>query len=216
MGQIKVFQLDIADVVVVRNIAVIRRVIPHFHLHRLSEGVLLVEEHLQGSLHLAPGPCTLMVSSQKGDQHIGIVADTVQIIAVLVIAGMIAGIVVHFVLQSGLQCGIVGLRSQHIRILAGKRAAGPTAQNSLGQYGTGGHHVQKHHQNEKQADDNEKAPLMPHNKFSGPFASIRSPSQGVGYPLCHGGCGPGRALRCLPGTLCGGVLVFDGLFLLPA
>ena len=40
-----------------------------------------------------------------------------------------------------LQRGIVGLRSQHIRVGAGISAATAAAQDGLGQHRTGGHHI---------------------------------------------------------------------------
>jgi hypothetical protein len=216
MGQVEVFQLDVADVIVIGNVTVISRPIPFLYLHRLGKGILLVEKHLQGFLYLAPGPCPLMVGGEDGDQHIGVMPDAVQVIAVFVIAGVVTGIVVHFVLQSGLQCRIVRLGPQHIRVLTGIGAASAAAQDGLGQHGTGGHDIKEHRHHQEQADDDEKALLVTHDKFSGPFAPLCRPFQRVGHPLRQGGCGPGRSLCCLPGTLCGGVLLFDGLFLLPA
>ena len=198
MGQVEVIQGHIADVVVIGNFHIVViavavrpcfRSVADFHFYCLSEGVLPVKEHLQRPLYLVPGPCPLMIGGENSNQHIGVMSDAVQVITVLVIAGVVTGVIVHLVLQSSLQRGIICLGPQHIRILAGISAARTAAQNGLGQHGTGGHHIQEHHQNEKQADDNEKALLVPHDKRTSLFACFCCAFQRVGYPFRHGGCG---------------------------
>ena len=225
MGQVEVIQGHIADVVVIGNFHIVVitvavrpcfRSVADFHFYCLSEGVLPVKEHLQRPLYLVPGPCPLMIGGENSNQHIGVMSDAVQVITVLVIAGVVTGVIVHLVLQSSLQRGIICLGPQHIRILAGIGAASAAAQDGLCQHRTRGHDIKEHRHHQEQADDNEKALLVAHDKFSGPLAPLRRPFQRVGYPLRQGGCGPGCSLRRLPGTLCGGILLFDGLFLLPA
>ena len=98
MGQIKIFQRDRTDVIIVRHLIGVRmgvavlvrpcvgfRAIPGFHHHILGQNVLAVKEHLQRSLYLAYCPLSLMERTQKRKQHIGIMFDFVQIEVVFVI-----------------------------------------------------------------------------------------------------------------------------------
>ena len=47
--------------------------------------MLAVKEHLQGALHLVKRPLPLMERTQKGQQHIGIMFDLIQVKMILVI-----------------------------------------------------------------------------------------------------------------------------------
>ena len=73
MGEIEVFQLHGADIIIVIDPVALRMgvallvrpgirldVVPPFHLHRLGEDVLLVEQHLKVALHLVYGKLPLM------------------------------------------------------------------------------------------------------------------------------------------------------------
>ncbi len=58
-----------------------------------------------------------MKRRQDGSQHIGVMADVVQIVAVFVVAGVQGFVVVQFMLQVGLQIRVSGFGPQHIVVL---------------------------------------------------------------------------------------------------
>ena len=81
MRQAEIFQVHIADVIVVgyvHFILVALAVRPGFcpiadlHCHRLRQGILPVKERLQLTLHLVDREYPFMEGPQNGDQHIGI------------------------------------------------------------------------------------------------------------------------------------------------
>ena len=76
-----------------------------------------------------------------------VVADHVQVIAVLVVAGVAALDVVDLGLQRGLLGGVVGLHRHQLRVIGGVGGAGDRRTDALRHHGTGGHGV------EQQADD---------------------------------------------------------------
>ena len=94
MGEIEVFQRDIADVIVVRNFNIIvvalavrpgNGTVAHLNHHILGQNVLAVKEHLECSTHLVQRPLALMERTDDGQQHIGIVFNGVEVKMVFVI-----------------------------------------------------------------------------------------------------------------------------------
>ena len=128
VGQVKVFQLHIADVVSVgyfHGVGVSLAVRPRFgavagfRFDGLGQDVLLFKEHGKVALYLPQSEHAVMQRGEDGGQHIGVMLDLVQIETVFVITGVQAFVVVKFVLQvcfqraigikrradSSLQCG---------------------------------------------------------------------------------------------------------------
>ena len=136
MGQIKIFQRDRTDVIIVRHLIGVRMgvavlvrpcvgfcAIPGFHHHILRENVLAVKQHLQRSLYFVYCPLPLMERTQKRKQHIGVMFDFVQIEVVFVIV-MGAFIGVQIMLQIIFQRTVGSFGGQHIPILT-RIGAGP-------------------------------------------------------------------------------------------
>ena len=146
MGKVEVFQLHLADIVVVRYFHVIvvsfavcpcLRPIAHLHFHGLRQDVLLFKEHLQLRLNLVDGEHPFMERRENGDQHIRVMLDLVQIKTVFVISGVQSLIVVQLILKLLLQFAVGRLRSQHIRILGEIRGSEYTAHAGARHHGTG-------------------------------------------------------------------------------
>ena len=125
VGEVEVFQRDIADVIVVRHLHIVvvalavrpcDRAVAHLDNHILSQNVLAVKEVLQRPAHLVQCPRALMERGDHGDQHIGIVFNGVEVKMVLVII-VGTGVGVEVALQLVLQSAVGGLGSQHIRVL---------------------------------------------------------------------------------------------------
>ena len=130
MGEIEVFELHVADVVVIRDavgfrVRVAVRVRPCVGLRAVSrfdddlfgEDVLLFKQHLERTLHLIQRELALMESREDGDQHIGVMLNIVQIEVVFIIV-VSAFVGVEIALQLLLHPAILRLRAQHRVILA--------------------------------------------------------------------------------------------------
>ena len=130
MGEIEVFELHVADVVVIRDAVGFRvriavcirpcvglRAVSGFDDNLFGEDVLLFKQHLKRSLHLIQRELTLMKSREDGDQHIGVMLNVIQIEMVFVVV-MGAFVGVEIALQLLLHPAILRLRTQHRVILA--------------------------------------------------------------------------------------------------
>ena len=130
MGEIEVFELHVADVVVIRDAIGFRvrvavcvrpcvglRAVSGFDDNLFGEDVLLFKQHLERTLHLIQRELALMESREDGDQHIGVMLNIIQIKVILVIV-MGAFIVIQIALQLLLHPAILRLRAQHRVILA--------------------------------------------------------------------------------------------------
>ena len=130
MGEIEVFELHVADVVVIRDavgfrVRVAVRVRPCVGLRAVSgfdddlfgEDVLLFKQHLERTLHLIQRELALMESREDGDQHIGVMLNIVQIEVVFIVV-VSAFVGVEIALQLLLHPAILRLRAEHRIILA--------------------------------------------------------------------------------------------------
>ena len=130
MGEIEVFELHVADVVVIRDAIGFRvrvavcirpcvglRAVSGFDDDLFGEDVLLFKQHSERTLHLIQRELALVERRENGDQHIGVMLNIVQIEVILVIV-MGAFIVVQIALQLLLHSAILRLRAQHRVILA--------------------------------------------------------------------------------------------------
>ena len=130
MGEIEVFELHVADVVVIRDAVGFRvriavcirpcvglRAVSGFDDDLFCEDILLFKQHLKCTLHLIQRELALMESREDGDQHIGVMLNIVQIEVILVIV-MVTFIVIQIALQLLLHPAILRLRAQHRVILA--------------------------------------------------------------------------------------------------
>ena len=147
---------------------------------------------------------------QDRGQHIGVMADVVQIIAVLVIAGVQAFVVVKLMLQVGLQLRVGGFGPQHIRIL-GQIGRSRKPRPGAAKHGGAGLQAAHNHQQQKAhaADHQRPFPVAGHKGrglftfLGGFFGCCGCGLGGAGRALCRLACGP----RCL------GVVPLDFLFL---
>ena len=155
-----------------------------------------------------------MKRRQDGSQHIGVMADVVQIVAVFVIAGVQAFVVVKLMLQVSLQIRVGGFGPQHIVVL-GQIGRGRKPRPGAAKHGGAGlqaaHNQQEHeaHAADQQrpfpVTDKERRPLF---AFLGGFLG------GCGAGLRRLGGGSRRALcRLACGPRCSGVVTLDFLFL---
>ena len=169
MGKIEVFQLHLADIVVVRYFHVIvvslavcpcLRPIAHLHFHGLRQDVLLFKEHLQLRLNLVDGEHPFMERRENGDQHIRVMLDLVQIKTVFVISGVQSLIVVQLILKLLLQFAVGRLRSQHIRILGEIRRSKYTAHAGARHHGTGRYPAKQQGNTGANADHQQNRPAM--------------------------------------------------------
>ena len=130
MGEIEVFELHVADVVVIRDAIGFRvrvavcvrpcvgfRAVSGFDDDLFGEDVLLFKQHLERTLHLIQRELALMESRENGDQHIGVMLNIIQIKVILVIV-MVTFIVIQIALQLLLHPAILRFRAQHRVILA--------------------------------------------------------------------------------------------------
>ena len=129
MGEIEVFELHVADVVVIRDAIGFRvrvavcvrpcvgfRAVSGFDDNLFGEDVLLFKQHLERTLHLIQRELALMESRENGDQHIGVMLNIIQIEVIFVIV-MSAFIVIQIALQLLLHPAILRFRAQHCVIL---------------------------------------------------------------------------------------------------
>ena len=130
MGEIEVFELHVADVIVIRNAVGFRvriavcirpcvglRAVSGFDDDLFCEDILLIKQHLERTLHLIQRELALMESREDGDQHIGVMLNIIQIEVVFIIV-VSAFIGVEIALQLLLHSAILRLRAQHRVILA--------------------------------------------------------------------------------------------------
>ena len=130
MGEIEVFELHVADVVVIRDAIGFRvriavcirpcvglRAVSGFDDNLFGEDVLLFKQHLERTLHLIQRELALMESREDGDQHIGVMLNIVQIEVILVIV-MVTFKVIQIALQLLLHLAILRFCAQHRIILA--------------------------------------------------------------------------------------------------
>ena len=164
MGEIEVFQRDIADVIVVRHLHLIvvalavrpgNGTVAHLHHHILGQNVLAVKEHLERPPHLVQRPLTLMERTDDGQQHIGIVFDGVEIKMVFVII-VGSGIGVEVALQLVLQSAVGGLRSQQVSVLGGIGRRADGSGHAVAHRHQRGHTRLQHHQQKKRRQQQEQ------------------------------------------------------------
>ena len=130
MGEIEVFELHVADVVVIRDAIGFRvrvavcvrpcvgfRAVSGFDDNLFGEDVLLFKQHLERTLHLVQRELALMESRENGDQHIGVMLNIVQIEVVFIIV-VSAFVGVEIALQILLHLAILRFCAQHRVILA--------------------------------------------------------------------------------------------------
>ena len=130
MGEIEVFELHVADVVVIRDAIGFRvrvavcvrpcvglRAVSGFDDDLFGEDVLLLKQHLKRTLHLIQRELALMESRENGDQHIGVMLNIIQIEVIFVIV-MSAFVGVEIALQILLHLAILRFCAQHRIILA--------------------------------------------------------------------------------------------------
>ena len=129
MGEIEVFELHVADVVVIRDAVGFRvrvavcvrpcvgfRAVSGFDDNLFGEDVLLFKQHLERTLYLIQRELALMESRENGDQHIGVMLNIIQIEVIFVIV-VSAFIVIQIALQLLLHPAILRLRAKHRVIL---------------------------------------------------------------------------------------------------
>ena len=130
MGEIEVFELHVADVVVIRDAVGFRvrvavcvrpcvgfRAVSGFDDNLFGEDVLLFKQHLERTLYLIQRELALMESRENGDQHIGVMLNVIQIEVVFIIV-VSAFVGVEIALQLLLHLAILRFRAQHRVILA--------------------------------------------------------------------------------------------------
>ena len=130
MGEIEVFELHVADVVVIRDAIGFRvrvavcvrpcvgfRAVSGFDDNLFGEDVLLFKQHLERTLHLVQRELALMESRENGDQHIGVMLNIIQIEVVFIVV-VSAFVGVEIALQLLLHLAIPRLRAEHRIILA--------------------------------------------------------------------------------------------------
>ena len=130
MGEIEVFELHVADVVVIRDAVGFRvrvavcirpcvglRAVSGFDDDLFGEDVLLFKQHLERTLHLIQRELALMESRENGDQHIRVMLNIVQIEVVFIVV-VSAFVGVEIALQLLLHLAILRFCAQHRIILA--------------------------------------------------------------------------------------------------
>ena len=130
MGEIEVFELHVADVVVIRDAIGFRvrvavcvrpcvgfRAVSGFDDDLFGEDVLLFKQHLERTLHLIQRELALVESRENGDQHIGVMLNIVQIEVVFIVV-VSAFVGVEIALQLLLHLAILRFRAEHRVILA--------------------------------------------------------------------------------------------------
>ena len=216
MGEIEVFELHVADVVVIRDAVGFRvrvavcirpcvglRAVSGFDDNLFGKDVLLFKQHLERTLYLIQRELALMESREDGDQHIGVMLNIIQIEVIFVIV-MSAFIVIQIALQLLLHPAILRLRAEHRIILAeiggsDNRRAGRSKHRTRADSGT--------EQNEKGNSDADPDEDL--------LVFLKELLDLVGHLLTEilVGilCGSPGSLR--PGISSGGILLLDALLL---
>ena len=200
MGEVEVFQLHGADIIIVIDPVALRmgvallvrpgirlNVVPPFHLHRLGEDVLPVKQHLKVALHLVYGKLPLMERRQDGQQHIGIVLDLVQIVVILVIVvGLLIG--VQIPPQLVLLGAVGGLRRQQVSIL-GEIGGGHNVGHASAEHGGAGlQQAQQQHQHKADPADDKEHLFVPGYELAGLLCCLRALLCALGCRLCRRLC----------------------------
>ena len=141
-----------------------------------------------------------------------VVADHVQVIAVLVVAEVAALDVVDLGLQRGLLGGVVGLHRHQLRVIGGVGGAGDRRTDALRHHGAGGHGVEQQADQQENRQHDAKALFVAHHIGPGLLGFLLDRLGRLAGLL--GGTGGAPAGLC--GPFGGGVLFLDLLFLLPA
>ena len=151
---------------------------------------------------------------QDRGQHIGVMADVVQIVAVLVIAGVQAFVVVKLMLQVSLQIRIGGFGPQHIVVL-GQIGRGRQTGSGAPKHGGAGLQAAHNQQEHKAHAADQQRPFPVTDKERRPlFAFLGGFLGGCGAGLRRLGGGSRRALcRLACGPRCSGVVALDFLLL---
>ena len=164
MGEIEVFQRDIADVIVVRHLHIVvvslavrpgDGAVAHLHHHILGQNVLAVKEHLELPPHLVQRPLALMERADDGQQHIGIVFNGVKVKMIFVII-VGAGVGVEVALQLVLQSAVGGLRPQQVSVLGGIGRRADGSGHAVAHRHQRGHTRLQHHQQKKRRQQQEQ------------------------------------------------------------
>ena len=207
MAEVEVFQLHMADGVGIAFYATIS-IVPiakfRFHVHR--ENVLLFKKGIQRRHDLGQSPALRVHGRENGDQHIGVVADCIQVKMILVVI-MVLLKPVQLLLQGSLHLAVGFLRTQHGIVLGGIAAGCQTGTQALNHHGTGGHHIQQKCSNQRYGENDQKPLSVPHHICSC-FLSIRC---GLGCCPCHSGGG----IACRRASRFGGHVLPLDLLLLP-
>ena len=140
-----------------------------------------------------------------------VVADHVQVIAVLVVAGVAALDVVDLGLQRGLLGGVVGLHRHQLRVIRRVGCAGDRRTDALRHHGTGGHGVEQQTDQQENRQHHDEAFRVLHHIGTGLLGLFFDRFGCLAGFL--GGTSGGPAGLC--GPFGGGVLLFDLLLLLP-
>ena len=216
MGEIEVFELHVADVVVIRDAVGFRvriavcirpcvglRAVSGFDDNLFGEDVLLFKQHLERTLHLIQRELALMESRENGDQHIGVMLNIVQIEVILVVA-VSAFVGVEIALQLLLHLAILRLRAQHRVILAeirgsDNRRAGRGEHRTRADSGT-----EQHEKGNSDADPDEDLLVLLKELLDLVGRLLTELLAGIL-------CGSPGSLR--PGISSGGILLLDVLLL---
>ena len=198
-------------VLVFMLIPVLVRISTDFHFFRQRQGVLCGKDAIQFRLGALPG-IALQHSGQVSRQLVRVVADHVQVITVLVIPWVAALDVVNLGLQLSFFGGIVGLHRQKFRVIGGIGAARHHGADALSQHRTGRNGVHQEADHQKEGQHNTEPFLVTHDKRPGLLRLFLNGFRGLAGFAGSFGSSSGS----LTGALGGGILLFNGLFLLPA
>ena len=234
MGEILVFQLNVADAVSIRHLHAIGirlsvlltryrvghdlragcrfRAVSGFRRNGLCDDILQIEVFLDHRINGFQSPfLPVKVRGNDGDEHIGVMPDFRGLDMVLVIAGMILLIALHLVLKLSLFCRVSTLGGKHVVILGRIGADHDGFQHELDERRTG---LQAAHDNQK------------HGTEQNDHQRRRVLSKIVGYLFCRSLRAVSGLLRCLcgvfrpahgrPSGLCRHVFSANRPLLLPA
>ena len=139
-------------------------------------------------------------------------ADHTKVIAILVIPWVAAFNVVDFLLQLDFSGCIICLHCQHFRVIRRIGGAGENGTDALRHHGAGGHGIHQHTGNEEQNPCHQETLLVAHDECPCLlYLFFYRPCGFSGF-----GCSLGGISGSLTGVFGGGILLFDGLLLLPA
>ena len=175
--------------------------IPYLHLHPCGQLVLFFEGLLQFALHLRPGVIVIQ-SGQERRQLPRVVLNSIQMVLVLVVAGVVGGGALDFFIQFLFQLLIVLFCAPDVPVLSGVHGL-PGHLCAAGKEDTARGKARHHHQNEQNKNAHD------HQNVCVAFGGIHQPLYGGAdgsfaflHRLFHAGpCG-----RCTVGcrfTACG-------------